>query len=241
MPKHLDLYVQPAYNYDTKEIEYAEILIRKYNGINSVKSILEHIKLFHAEKQFDLEVLDSTLKLMAQVKDIKYTIGVNLCPSTILIENVSKQILELIDSYNIDHSKLIIEVNEASKFGNENVINNIKNLRENGIKIALDDFGVEKATLGSLVTNDFDIIKVDKMLVSNLGKEHENSQTAILKLSLKLFEELNVKHIVEGIETDKQLNYIRGLGYTVVQGFLYEKPMPIKKYFKKFEEVEVHG
>lgn len=227
MAHNVVLFIQPAYNYATKKIEYAEVLIRKYRGIEGVPNILKFVSRNNIEDVFDIDILRETLHIMSSCGSIDYPIGVNVCSTTACKDGIAERIIYEIDSYGVSHDRIVIEVNEETDFSNVNVKNNIKKLRDSGIKIALDDFGVKNSNLYSLMTANIDIIKVDRMFVDGAQtKEAEDSQNAILKVIMQLCDTLNIKHIVEGIETNKQLKNIQSLGYSVVQGYLYQKPTP---------------
>ena len=226
----INLFVQPAYNYDTQQVEYLEILVRGYRGFDSVASILQFIKLHGIEEQFDIDILRETIRILNNFQTLNCPVGVNLCPKTATIEGVADKILDILKNENKSGTEIIIEINEETNFRDSTVKANVRKLRSNGVKIALDDFGVEGANLYTLLSCDIDIIKVDKAFIDNSHTEYEESQSKILKRLIQLCNDFNLKHIVEGIETNKQLNSIKKLGYSVVQGYLYEKPLPFMQY-----------
>lgn len=228
----IKLYIQPAYNYNTKNIEYAEVLIREYRGIESASKILKFVELNHMEKTFDIDVLTETLYIIKKYGKLEYPIGVNLCPNTIKIKNIANEICNIINANNKSNNEIIIEINEKTDFKDKIVRENIGILRENNIKIALDDFGVDGSNLYSLLSCNIDILKVDRAFIDNTHIEYEESQSKILRRLLQICNDFNLKHIVEGIETKKQLKNIENLGYNLVQGYLYEKPLPIEEFLE---------
>lgn len=224
------LFVQPAYNYNTQRIEYAEVLIREYNNLNNVPSILNFVKKNNIEEKFDFDVLRETLEVMSMYKDLDYPIGINLCPYTASVEGVAHKIIDEIDKYKVKHSDIIIEINEETDLDSKEVSDNINVLRSSGIKVALDDFGIKGANLSSLFRLNVDILKVDRAFIEPHCPEVEESQHTILRALGSLCHQLNLRHIVEGIETKKQLELIKESGYEVVQGYLYKKPVPFREY-----------
>ena len=233
MAERISLYVQPAYNYDTKHIDYIEVLVRGYRGFDSVPSILRFVGLNKMEETFDLDVLNESLRLLNHFEKLDYPIGVNLCPNTIIVEGIADKIISMINENNKSGNEIIIEVNEGTDFKNKVTRENIRKLRENGIKIALDDFGVEGSNLYTLLNCNIDILKVDKAFIETTEKEYEESQSKILKRLLQICNDFNLKHIVEGIETTRQLNHIKDMGYSVVQGYLYERPLPFMQFLEE--------
>ena len=143
----VNLYIQPAYNCMTNKIEYAEVLIRGYRGIEETDKILRFVSRHDITESFDLDVFEKALSIMSNMDRLEYPIGINLCPATISKEKVVEKIATIMKRYAIKSSQLIIEINEGTDFTNKNVIENIEKLHKLGIRLALDDFGVEKANL----------------------------------------------------------------------------------------------
>lgn len=230
--ERINLYIQPAYNYDSEHVDYAEVLVRGYRGFESVPSILRFVNLNKMEEAFDLTVLTESLRILSNFEKLEYPVGVNLCPETIQIDGVADKIVTTINENNKSNNEIIIEINERTDFKDDVVKDNIRKLRENGIKIALDDFGVEGSNFYSLLCCDIDILKVDKAFIEATEKEYEESQIKILRRLIQICDDFNLKHIVEGIETKRQLRYLQQMGYSVIQGYLYEKPLPFIQFLE---------
>lgn len=230
--ERMNLYVQPAYNYDSKQIDYIEVLVRGYRGIKSAPNILRFVQLNKLEETFDIDVLKESLKILNNFEKLDYLVGINLCPDTIQLKGMADKIIKIIKENNKSGNEIVIEINEKTDFKNTTAIENIKKLRENGVKIALDDFGVEGSNLYSLINCSIDILKVDKAFIEATKEECEDSQLKILKRLFQICNDFNLKHIVEGIETPRQLKYIKEMGYSVVQGYLYERPLPFLKFLE---------
>ena len=92
-----------------------------------------------------------------------------------------------------------------------------------GYKIALDDFGVESSNLKRLQEFPIDIVKIDKSLVDNIDKD-ESKRLTIEALG-ELLKKLNIKTIVEGIETIQQTKFLSSIDLYVHQGFAYSRPL----------------
>lgn len=179
--ERMNLYVQPAYNYDSKQIDYIEVLVRGYRGIKSAPNILRFVQLNKLEETFDIDVLKESLKILNNFEKLDYLVGINLCPDTIQLKGMADKIIKIIKENNKSGNEIVIEINEKTDFKNTTAIENIKKLRENGVKIALDDFGVEGSNLYSLINCSIDILKVDKAFIEANKEECEDSQLKILK------------------------------------------------------------
>jgi EAL domain-containing protein (putative c-di-GMP-specific phosphodiesterase class I) len=229
MTHETKLFIQPVYNYSKEKIQYAEVLVREYMGISNVPDILDFVEKNKIEEEFDLDILKGTLDIMTNEPPLDYPISVNLCSKTVEKDGSADKVISMINEYNVDKDSIILEINEETKFDNENVIKNLDKLHKAGFKLALDDFGTGKTTMMSFILNEFDIIKIDKCFITDskyaLKKE-------VLKVIVDMCNKLGYDMIVEGVETDQQLAYIQSVGLDSVQGFLYAKPTCFIDYMK---------
>lgn len=123
-------------------------------------------------------------------------------------------------------SCLQLEVTETVFLGRgaENVENTLNALAKEGIKIALDDFGTGYASLSHLNKFPVHIIKIDRSFVSKLTtSEHE---AAIVRAVIKLGRSLGIEIVAEGIETERQAQFLRKLRCRSGQGYLFGKAVP---------------
>ncbi len=98
----------------------------------------------------------------------------------------------------------------------------IKDLKELGIKIVLDDFGKGYSSLGLISQLPFDLIKVDKCFTQGIGQEKEQKLAAMI---LSIGEVLNLETIIEGVETREQVDFHRINGGKIYQGYYFSKPL----------------
>ena len=223
--------MQPAYSISDNSIKYAEVLIRRLDNMQGAAKILEYVTEVKKEPEFDLAVLEKSLMYISN-KPHNFAIGVNLMGKTLEKSNISKEIIELIDSYKVSREDIIIEINEDTDFSSKHAIQNINTLHNNNIKMALDDFGTSKANLGTLIINDtklFDIIKIDKKFVDGIDN---GSRTKIDMLNIlhMICMYMNTESIIEGIETIEQLNIAKTIGFDTVQGYIFSKPIEMSKF-----------
>ncbi|MCG8466705.1 MAG: EAL domain-containing protein [Gemmatimonadetes bacterium] len=120
-----------------------------------------------------------------------------------------------------DPARLQLEITESSAGGDTD---KVKRLKELGVKVAIDDFGTGFSSLSYLRDLDVDVLKVDKSFVFSLGADP--ASVAIVRTILTLAEMLNLEVIVEGIEDEKQLAQLEDLGGSLVQGYLFGRPVP---------------
>ena len=127
-----------------------------------------------------------------------------------------------------DHADrvIMIELSEMafSQRGNLDVLwAELKILGENGFIIALDDFGVESSNLSRLQALPIQVVKLDKVLIDDLTTS-ERERSIVRGIGM-IVRSLNMKVIVEGVETTQQAQILMGHNLCVHQGYLHAKPM----------------
>lgn len=123
----------------------------------------------------------------------------------------------------LDH--LIIEVNEDIWMGRNDkiVAREVKRLRENGVRVALDNFGIGQASLTHLVDVPVDAIKIDRSLVARLWPDEPT--TAIVKGMINIADQLGIHVVAEGIEAEVQASQLWSMGCGLGQGFAFSRPV----------------
>ena len=150
------------------------------------------------------------------------TLSVNLSPKQFRQPDLPQQIAEALAQTGFNGSRLDLEVTEGLLLDSSGlVLQNMLALREQGIRITLDDFGTAYASLSYLRRFPFDRIKIDKSFVQCLD---DSTTLSIVQAILSLGQRLSLDVIAEGVETERQLFQMRSLGCQLVQGFLTGRP-----------------
>ena len=132
---------------------------------------------------------------------------------------------ELTREYDFDPKQLEIEVTEDALIQDfEKTSNMFSRLRMLGIQIAMDDFGTGYTSIANLRRLNFDRIKIDKILTTDLPGHRRT--VGIVKAMLVLARELEIAVTAEGIETEAQLEFLRQYDFVTVQGYLFSRPLP---------------
>lgn len=151
-------------------------------------------------------------------------LSVNLSPRQFRQPDLPQQIADTLAQTGFNASRLDLEVTEGLLLDSSGlVLQNMRALQKQGIRITLDDFGTAYASLSYLRRFPFDRIKIDKSFVQCL---EDSTTLAIVQAILSLGRRLNLDVIAEGVETEQQLFQIRSLGCQLVQGFLTGRPGP---------------
>ena len=110
-------------------------------------------------------------------------------------------------------------------------IQHLNALKELGFILCLDDFGAGYSSLGYLLKLPLDVIKIDRAFISYITEDER--ALALLKGMLQICQDLKKKVVVEGVETQEQVDLLVQYDVDVAQGFFYFKPMPIDDILKK--------
>ena len=106
----------------------------------------------------------------------------------------------------------------------EVAIDTLNHLRSKGFTIAVDDFGTGYSSLGYLKRFPIDKLKIDQTFIRDLETDHDDA--VIVSAIIAMSHLLGVKTLAEGVETDKQLEYLIDAGCDEIQGYLLGRPMP---------------
>jgi diguanylate cyclase (GGDEF)-like protein/PAS domain S-box-containing protein len=152
-------------------------------------------------------------------------VAVNLSVKQFRQENLVAMIRETLNKTGLSPNLLTIEITESIViFDIEATIKALKLLKELGIHVSIDDFGTGYSSLSYLKKMPLSELKIDKSFVDDTPDNTEAS--AIVKMVLSLARSLNLKTVAEGVETKKQLAFLRNEGCDEMQGYLFSKPLP---------------
>jgi diguanylate cyclase (GGDEF)-like protein len=153
-------------------------------------------------------------------------VAVNVSPLQFADENLPRAVLGALASSGLDPDRLELEITEGvflAEGGSTDAM--FKSLKGIGVRLALDDFGTGYSSLGYLKTAPFDKIKIDQSFVRGaIGNETRHK--AIISAIVTLAEALGMETTAEGVESFDQLDMIRELKVSHVQGFIFSKPIP---------------
>ena len=132
------------------------------------------------------------------------------------------RILKQIKESNVDPRRLCIEMTESAVFSTFSTVQVVwEQLAAIGVSFALDDFGTGYANLETLVTVPFNVVKIDRSVVT-----HSHNNFELVNLIALVLERLEKPMIAEGIETREQLEFIQAAGIDMVQGYYFSRPIP---------------
>lgn len=233
-------YIQPKVDFRTGVVIGGEILARwlDSNG-NIMYNPGEFIPVFESNgfvRKLDLEMFNQACELAGLLVSRGYrdiVISVNLSKVNFESKTLLEDISNIVARYGIQPKNIEIEITESSIMQSSAFVSqNIMRLRNMGFHLAMDDFGKEYSSLGSLADNPFDTIKMDMVFFKN-GLSTEKEKT-IAKNVINLLNRLNVNVVCEGISNKDTLDVLATISRDVIiQGFCFSKPIP-KNNFEAF-------
>ena len=159
---------------------------------------------------------------------------VNASPILLLTKGYAQHVLQFLSEASIAPSSLILEITETSVLPNDSrVMKNLRELREKGVGVALDDFGSGFSNLLQLVNLPIDIIKIDKTFMKGITT-NDPAMRNILDAILGIGESLNYEIYAEGIEEERQATFLMDRGCHRAQGYHLGKPMPFEELVQRF-------
>jgi EAL domain-containing protein (putative c-di-GMP-specific phosphodiesterase class I) len=146
-------------------------------------------------------------------------LSINILPADLCREGYDDWLLDEVKAAGIDPARVTAEITESALLVDQELVAaRLTRLREAGIRIAVDDFGTGYASLAYLTSLPLDAIKIDRGLVADIvGGERDR---IVVRAMIHLARELDLKVVVEGVETTGQLALRAEWGCDLYQGFL---------------------
>ena len=151
-------------------------------------------------------------------------LSINLLPEDLARSGYDRWLLEEIGAAGVDPARITVEITESALLSNSREIaKRLNRLRAAGIRIAVDDFGTGYASLAYLTSLPLDVLKIDRGLIADIvGGERDR---IVVKAMIALAKELDLKVVVEGVESTGQLALLADWGCDLYQGFLGAGPL----------------
>lgn len=229
------VFFQPQYNAITGELVGAESLCRWTQTDGTVVSPSVFIPL--AEKNGFIRTLDKAIWRMTFLYVRRWLDeGIKMVPISINVSRISLTsdaiiyvIKNLENEFNVPPELIHFEITESAfASDSEVVIERINKIRNMGYRIAMDDFGSGYSSLNTLKDIPIDILKLDMGFIRN-GTNMEKGGSIISNVT-RMAQNLEYVTVAEGVETEEQAVFLRGIGTNIIQGFLYSMPISAEEF-----------
>lgn len=182
-----------------------------------------------AVRDLDLRVMREAASFSTQLEeevDFAIPVAVNLSANTFRTGSLLEDIQDVLWDTGLSPDRLTIEVTETTAIENwKHVQDVLGRLREIGVRVSLDDFGTGYSSLAYLLRMKFDEIKIDREFVRDIEPDNDNHK--LLQHIAELAESLGVELVIEGIETQQQVELIQGTKNRIGQGYYFSKPLEL--------------
>ncbi|WP_347888749.1 EAL domain-containing protein [Nitrosomonas europaea] len=226
----LDMHYQPKLNAQTLQVTGVEALVRwKHPQKGAIPparfvGIAEQCGLMPALGTNILRMVARQARAWQEV-GMPMPIAVNVSAVQFERSGIANEILAILEQHAVDPLLIEIELTESmimSDFATAK--SRLEQLREAGAQISIDDFGTGYSNLYQLSHLPFNVLKIDKSLVDDIGKNSKSE--AIVTAIVQMAHSLGHRVVAEGVETHEQYAFLRKARCDQVQGYLFGRPMP---------------
>jgi predicted signal transduction protein with EAL and GGDEF domain len=233
------LYYQPQYSLPDLKLIGAEALIRwenrEYGFIppNVFIPIAEEIDNILQIGKWVMKETIRQSKIWNSQYPLQLKVGFNISPKQFEDIGFIKLLETLISAGDLDPHCIDAEITESVMIKDGENVNNIFGMFEKlGISVSIDDFGSRYSALSYLNKYPFNRIKIDKTLIEGISP----SSASIVKAAIDMAHAAGIEALAEGVETNEQLEILKGLGCDQVQGYLLGRPVPAEIFEQRFIE-----
>ncbi len=234
----LSLYYQPIVNLKTGQLVGAEALAR---WAHPTKGFISPSEFITAAEKSDLiiELSDKLLNIAFKQAqswenkpDAPY-LSVNISVKQFAKEDFVDHMIVLLQTFQINAHNILLEFTESVMLDSTNeTFSKFEKLKKIGFQIGIDDFGTGYSSMGYIHKLPIDILKIDRTFVIDVIKN--NKSQAIVSAITKLSSSLGIKTIAEGVEHEEDADWLQAFDCDFGQGYLYDQPLPIEAFEKKY-------
>ncbi|MCP3763859.1 EAL domain-containing protein [Domibacillus sp. A3M-37] len=157
------------------------------------------------------------------IQDIK--VSVNVSTIQFMQKDFIEKVSSILKEISLDPEYLELEITESSTLDMDIAIHKLKRLKQLGIMISIDDFGSGYSSLSHIKNLPIDILKIDKSFIDDI--ENDKSNAAIVSTILSLARNLDLVVIAEGVENERQYQFLQEKGCDQIQGYFISKPLSV--------------
>lgn len=230
---NFEVWYQPKYSASTKEIVGSEALVRWRETDGKLIPPGRFIPLFERDgyiSRLDEYVFREVCRKQKYWLDKGFKVcpvSVNISRATIYGANVVDKYLSILDSFELPHEYIQLEVLESAISGKADIAKILERFRLSGVHILMDDFGTGYSSLATLNMHCFDTLKLDKSLIDCIGGKDGET---LLHYVIKMGRHLGLHITAEGVEYESQLSYLQEQNCDDIQGYLFSKPLHVMDY-----------
>lgn len=231
-PERIQAYYQPIYSSLSGRLVSAEALMRIEDpelGMIMPGEFIpaaEKSGLIQRVTEIMLEKVCLFISHHGEQNPMLAHISVNMGAEDFSTPEVADRLLTIITRCQVDPKRLCFEMTESELFSSFSRVKAVwERFSSLGVQFALDDFGTGYSNLETLVNVPFDIVKIDRKVVSNSKNNFE-----LINMIAVMLDRLGKQVVAEGVETVEQLRFVEAAGIQLVQGFYFSRPVPESQF-----------
>ena len=241
--RQFEIYLQPKVHLITNEIVGAESLVRWNHPTLGLLAPGSFITIFEENgfiTKLDAFVWEETCRLLRkwlnEGRNI-FPISVNVSRLDLLDSSFFQTITSLVKKYGINPKMLNLELTETAYVKRYDEIKLVTDkLRDYGFSVHMDDFGSGYSALNMLQDIAVDTLKIDLNFMSGFAESGRGRN--ILSSVIRMAKWLGLPVVIEGVENEEQVAFLKSIGCTVGQGYYFSKPLPVDKFVQSLKENE---
>ena len=231
-------YYQPKVHTDECRIVGAEALVRWYRD-GRIVSPAEFIPVYERNDMICLLDFYMLEQVCMDIRDWldrgiePVCISMNFSRKHLSNPNLADEIMKIVEKYNIDTKYIEIELTETvDEEETEKIVSFMKDMKKRNVSMSIDDFGTGYSSLNLLRSFPVDVLKIDKSFIYT----QEENDRIVLSNIINMAKELRMRIVAEGVETMEQVEYLKQMNCRVVQGYLFDKPLPREEFERRMIE-----
>ncbi len=228
--EEFQVYLQPKIDIETRKVSGGEALVRWQRPDGKFIFPDQFISIFEQEG-FIVELDKYMLKKVCAIiqryisKGYAIPISINFSRLHMLNKNFANEISETVDSFGIPHELIEIEMTETSMMEDTQSFKDLfADLHSRGFKLSMDDFGAGYSSFDLLIELNFDVIKLDKSLLTQTAVT--GNRKLVIEAIINMANELNLTTVCEGVETIEQVKFLENANCDIAQGYFFSRPIP---------------
>ncbi|WP_276357989.1 putative bifunctional diguanylate cyclase/phosphodiesterase [Cohnella caldifontis] len=241
------LHYQPQYELDSGKLRGFEALIRWHHPDWGLVSPAEFIPMAENSRQIIAIgewVLRTACRMAIRLRlnDASVTMAVNVSTVQLLEPDFPDKVFAILEESGLNSDLLELELTESTMVQSfERAAEQMRRLKERNIRLALDDFGVGYSSLSYLRRLPFDLIKIDRSFIEDIGRSRDDRMT---KSIIDWVRELRYGIVAEGLESYDQLYWLKKWKCDIAQGYLFSKPLSeedLLLYLRQASPIPISG
>lgn len=239
--RRVEVFYQPIFSVKDNSFTCAEALVRIRD--KDGKIIPPGLFIDIAEKRgliirLGEYVFTEVCKFLVEEKPQQYGlkyIEVNLSVLQCGYERLADDFIKIMKKYGVEPELIVLEITESASVKEKNILlNNMKKLKDIGVKFALDDFGTGQSNLNYIVDMPVDVVKFDSSMINAYFEN--GTAKYVMDAAMMMIQGMDLEIVSEGIEQKTQYKTMKSIGIDYIQGYYFSKPIENDKFIEFIKE-----